>query len=182
MGMAVTLVKWLLVLVGACVVACVSGAYLLPASKHVERSREIAVPPERLWPLIAEPRQWAGWQPWYARDPAMKLSYSGAESGAGAQWAWDSATEGRGRMAFEHAEAPRLLHFRLEFVDMGSVATGHFRLEPVGAGTRVTWAFDTHLGLNPLMRWSGLVLDSMVGRDFEAGLDRLAALVTRPAP
>jgi hypothetical protein len=52
----------------------------------------------------------------------------------------------------------------------------------VGAGTRVTWAFDTQLGLNPLMRWSGLVLDSMVGRDFEAGLDRMAALVTRPAP
>jgi uncharacterized protein YndB with AHSA1/START domain len=178
MGMVVTLVKWLLALV----VAGVLGAYLLPASRHVERSREIAVPPERLWPLIAEPRQWIGWQPWYARDPAMKLSYSGAESGTGAQWAWESASEGRGRMAFEHAEAPRLLHFRLEFVDMGSVATGQFRLEPVGAGTRVTWAFDTQLGLNPLMRWSGLVLDSMVGRDFEAGLDRMAALVTRPAP
>lgn len=178
MGMVVTLVKWLFALV----VACVLGAYLLPAHRHVERSREIAVPPERIWPLIAEPRQWIGWQPWYARDPAMKLSYSGAESGSGAQWAWDSATEGRGRMAFGHVEAPRLLHFRLEFEGMGSVATGQFRLEPVGAGTRVTWAFDTHLGLNPLMRWSGLVLDSMVGRDFEAGLDRLAALVTRPAP
>jgi uncharacterized protein YndB with AHSA1/START domain len=178
MGIVVTLVKWLVALV----VACMLGAYLLPASQHVERSREIAVPPERLWPLIAEPRQWTGWQPWYARDPAMKLSYSGAESGAGAQWAWDSATEGRGRMAFERAEAPRLLQFRLEFVGGGAVATGHFRLEPVGAGTRVTWAFDTHLGLNPLMRWSGLVLDRMVGRDFEAGLDRLAALVTRPAP
>ena len=62
------------------------------------------------------------------------------------------------------------------------MATGHFHLEPVGAGTRVTWVFDAHLGLNPFMRWSGLALDSMVGRDFEAGLDRLAALVTRPVP
>lgn len=47
---------------------------------------------------------------------------------------------------------------------------------------RVTWTFDTHLGLNSLRRWSGVVLDRVVGQGFEAGLNWLAALVTRLRP
>lgn len=178
MGIVLKLVKWLLLVLLALALA----AFALPGAKHVERSREIAVPPERIWPLIAEPRQWHGWQPWYAKDPAMRITYSGADSGAGAQWSWESDTQGNGRMTFEHAEAPRLLHYRLEFVDMGSTATGQFRLEPAGAGTKVTWVFDTQLGMNPVMRWFGLALDTMVGADFESGLDRLAKVATKPVP
>jgi uncharacterized protein YndB with AHSA1/START domain len=177
MGIVVKLVKGLLLVLLALVVI----AFFLPAAKHVERSREIAVPPERIWPLIAEPRQWNGWQPWYAKDPGMRITYSGPESGTGAQWAWESGTQGKGRMKFLHAQAPSALHYSLEFVDMGSTATGHFRLEPSGAGTKVTWAFDTHLGLNPVMRWFGLAMDTLVGADFETGLDRLAKAATQPS-
>lgn len=154
-------------------VVLAAAAFLLPERRLVERSREIAAPPERIWPLIAEPRRWTAWSPWYAKDPAMTLTYDGTASGAGAQWRWDSASQGRGQMRFDSAEAPRRLGYTLVFEDMGTQATGEFRLEPAGAGTRVVWMLDSQLGHNPVMRWFGLALDRLVGPDFDAGLRRL---------
>jgi uncharacterized protein YndB with AHSA1/START domain len=156
-------------------------AYLLPDHRTVSRSREIAATPEQIWPQVVDPRRWSAWSPWYAKDPAMKMSYTGPASGAGAQWSWESSTQGQGSMRFERAEAPRLLAYSLRFEDMDSTATGEIRLEPTGSGsTRVEWTFETRLGANPLMRWFGIGLDTMVGKDFEVGLARLAQVVAQP--
>jgi uncharacterized protein YndB with AHSA1/START domain len=154
-------------------VILIAVSFLLPAQRMVERSRQIAAPPERIWPLIADPRRWNGWSPWLAKDPATKLSYAGAASGAGAEWAWESATQGQGHMRFDSAQAPRHLAYTLVFDDMGLSNTGEFRLEPVPGGTRVVWNIESRFGFNPLMRWFGLALDRMVGPDFETGLARL---------
>lgn len=160
------LVKWLIVLA----VILAAAAFLLPRTHHVERSRVIEAPPEKVWSLISDPREWNTWSPWAMRDPNMKIEYSGAPSGAGAGWSWKSDSQGEGRMRFESADPPKKLTYTLEFTDMGSTATGEFRLEPVAQGTRVTWSFDSDAGYNPVMRWFGLALDSMVGGDFETGL------------
>ncbi len=164
------LLKWLL----AVVVLAIVGAFFLPAVQQVERSQVVAAPAERIWPLIADPRQWQRWSPWAARDPRMRLEYGGPASGAGAWWAWKSDSEGSGRMQFETANAPVELTYRLEFPDMGSTAKGAFRIVPADGGSRVTWSFHTDAGLNPVLRWFGLLLDRMVGADFEQGLTGLA--------
>ena len=52
-------------------------------------------------------------------------------------------------------------------------AVSHWTFEPSAAGTRVTWAFETELGLNPMMRWMGLFMDGFVGPDYARGLARL---------
>lgn len=36
-----------------------------------------------------------------------------------------------------------------------------------------TWGFDTDLGMNPIARYFGLVMDSMLGADYEKGLAKL---------
>lgn len=155
-------------------------AYALPERRQIERSRVVAASAERIWPLIAEPRRWPAWSPWYAKDPAMTLSYSGPASGAGAQWSWISVTQGRGSMRFDAAEPPRRLSYSLVLEGLGSMANGDIRLEPVTGGTRVVWTFETRLGSNPLLRWFGLLLDGMLGADFETALARLAALAQQP--
>ncbi|MGO4774642.1 SRPBCC family protein [Lysobacter sp. 2RAB21] len=42
-----------------------------------------------------------------------------------------------------------------------------------GAGTRVTWTLESEHGNNLVSRWFGLLLDSMVGKDYEKGLAKL---------
>jgi uncharacterized protein YndB with AHSA1/START domain len=181
--------RWLVNVFKALVLLLVllaGAALLLPEHRTVERSREIAAPAARIWPLLVAPRQWAGWSPWLAKDPAMQLAYAGAESGAGAEWSWRSASQGRGHMRFDRTEPPTRLSYTLVFDDMGSTTTGEFVLEPIDGGvgggkagrTRVTWRLEADFGRNLPMRWFGLLLDRTVGADFDAGLARLDARVT----
>ena len=64
----------------------------------------------------------------------------------------------------------------LDFGDQGT-ATATFDLEPEGSETKVTWGFSTDLGFNPVARYFGLMFDSWIGADYEAGLANLKALV-----
>ena len=54
-------------------------------------------------------------------------------------------------------------------------------LEPAGAGTKVTWGLDTDLGFNPIARYFGMMMDGMVGPDYEKGLARLKAVAESAA-
>lgn len=155
-------------------------AYALPDRHLVERQKVIAASPAQLWPLLASPQQWARWSPWFVRDPQMRVSHDGPESGLGAQWSWDSAVLGRGRLRFDEAQPPNRLGYTVLFAGLESGARGEFRLEPVAGGTRVTWTLESQVGANVLLRWLSLLNDYRLGRDFALGLERLAA--TAPPP
>jgi uncharacterized protein YndB with AHSA1/START domain len=153
--------------------------FLLPRQYTVERSIEIAAPPARIFPLLEDPRAWTKWTVWQQRDPQMKLSYRGPEKGQGAGWSWDSKTEGKGSMEFTRVEAPRLLEYRLTFPEFNMSSIGRLELTPAGSNTKVTWTNAGDLGGNPIRRYFGLVMDSMVGKDFRGGLENLKAVVEK---
>jgi uncharacterized protein YndB with AHSA1/START domain len=174
--------KWLkrviLAIVAVIAVLLVVGL-LLPSGFKVQRSLQIAAPPAKVYPLLAEPRQWKTWAIWNQRDPAMQIQYSGPESGTGATWSWQSKTEGNGIMEFTAATPNEGIKYSLSFPDFGMTSRGEMRLRPEGSGTRVTWTNEGDMGTNPVNRYFGLVMDSMVGPDFEAGLKNLKALAER---
>jgi len=155
------------------------GGLFLSGSFQVSRSTLVAAPAERIYPLVAEPRRWKDWSVWNQRDPAMAISYSGPPSGVGAVWEWKSKSEGDGRMTFTAAEPGRRAAFELFFPDFGTTSRGELLLTPEGSGTRVTWNMNGDMGRNPLMRWMGLMMDGMVGKDFEAGLANLKKLAEK---
>ena len=156
------------------------GGLLLSSKFSVSRSVEVAAAPDRVYALVASPRQWKAWSVWNQRDPAMVVEYSGPESGAGAAWAWTSKSEGDGKMTFTAAEPSKRVVYDLFFPDFGTTSTGELRFEPKGSGTTVTWVMNGDMGTNPLFRWIALFGDKMVGPDFEAGLANLKALAEKP--
>jgi uncharacterized protein YndB with AHSA1/START domain len=174
------ILKLLLGLVLLLALLLVAGGYLLSPKFVVTRSVVVNAPADRVYGLIASPRQWRAWSVWNLRDPAMQIEYSGPESGAGATWAWTSKSEGDGKMSFTAAEAPRRVAYALYFPDFGTTSLGELRLEGEGSGTRVTWVMNGDMGRNPLFRWFALNADSMVGKDFEAGLANLKAVAEKP--
>lgn len=155
-------------------------AYALPDRHLVERQKVVAGTPAQIWPLLASPQQWVRWSPWPVRDPQMRIVYDGPASGLGAQWSWDSAVLGQGRMRFDEVQPPTRLGYTITFAGLESGARGEFRLEPVAGGTRVTWTLESQVGANVLLRWLSLVNDYRLGRDFELGLERLAAAAHQP--
>ncbi len=133
--------KWLkriVVAVVAVIALLLVIGMLLPSGFKVQRSVQVAAPPSKIYPLIADPRQWKNWTVWNQRDPAMQVQYSGAESGAGAKWSWQSKTEGNGVMEFTAAVPNERIVYALSFPDMGMSSRGELQLVPDGAGTRVT--------------------------------------------
>lgn len=175
---------WFKRVLGAVVVLAlllVAGGLLAPSRYHVERTMVIHATPDRLYPLVADPHRWKDWSVWTQRDPAMRMEYFGAASGAGAGWSWNSASEGQGRMTFTRADPATGLDYELYFPDFGSTSTGVFHFEPApGGGTLVRWTNDGDTGRNPLMHYMALAMDRLVGPDFEAGLARLKDLAEKP--
>ncbi len=57
------------------------------------------------------------------------------------------------------------------------VAKSALLLAPEGASTRVTWTLDIDMGASPIAHYFGLMMDRMIGKDYETGLNKLKSLV-----
>jgi uncharacterized protein YndB with AHSA1/START domain len=156
------------------------GGLLLSPKYHIERSVVVAAPPAKAYALVADPHRWKEWTVWNRRDPAMAIEYFGAASGAGSGWAWKSTSEGDGKMTLTAAEPDQRVAYDLFFPEFNSTSTGDLRFVAEGSGTRVSWSMNGDMGSNPLMRWMTLMMDGMVGKDFDAGLANLKALAEKP--
>jgi len=152
---------------------------LLPSGFKVQRSMQIAAPASKIYPLVADPRQWKQWTVWNRRDPAMQMTYSGAASGVGAKWSWQSKSEGNGEMEFIAAVPNERIDYTLAFPEFGMNSRGQLLLVPEGGGTRVTWTNEGDMGGSPINRYFGLLMDRMVGPDFEGGLTNLKGLAEK---
>lgn len=167
--------KGLLYLVALLAVVFVVGGLLLPASSHVERSIRIDRPPAQVYAMLDSYKRFNEWSPWYEIEPGAQYRYSGPESGVGAAMAWEGAKVGKGSQRISESVPQLKVVNALDFD--GTVATGSFSLQAQGEGTQVTWALDSEHGNNLVSRWFGLLLDSMVGKDYERGLAKLKTVM-----
>ncbi len=173
--------KILLVFVVLIVVLVLIG-FLLPRQFKIERSVIINTTPDMVFPLVNAPTNWPKWTVWNARDPNMKITFSGAGGGTGAKWAWESKTEGNGSMEFTEVDPLKRIAYKLSFPDMGMTSTGALTLVAAdGKSTKVNWTNEGDYGMNPVFRYFGLFMDGIVGKDYEAGLVNLKALVEKQA-
>lgn len=176
------LLRLLLGLVLALGVVFVAGGLLLPASAHVERSITIDRPPAEVFALLNSYQRYNEWSPWFELDPDARYTYSGSPSGAGAKMAWVSQEPGvgSGSQAIIESLPNRKVVTELDFGDQGK-AVATFLITPEGSGSKVVWAFDStpsdSLPARWLGSWFGLLLDKLVGPDFEKGLAKLKAVL-----
>lgn len=157
------------------VLLAVVVAFFLPKNYHVERAVTIQARPDVVFAQFGDLQAWKNWGVWYERDPAMNVTYSKNTAGVGAWSAWESKSEGNGKMTFTAYEPAKKVAYTLEFPDMHMVSNGSLEIQPADQGVRVVWVSEGDLGMNPMHRWFGLFLDRMIGGDFEKGLAKLKA-------
>ena len=148
-----------------------------PDTFQVQRVIAIEAAPERIYPLIADFKAWGAWSPWEKKDPDMTRSFSGAESGLGAGYAWSgNKAIGAGSMAIVEAQAPSRIGLDLDFIRPFK-AHNHvlFALQPQGRGTQVSWTMTGPVPFPAKIMHVFINMDRMVGRDFESGLKSLKA-------
>ena len=142
----------------------------------ISRATDIQAPAATVHGLISAYRRWIDWSPWEGIDPHLQRTYTGADAGVGAKYAWvGNKKVGSGNMETIRDEPDRI-EIRLEFTaPWKAVNTTVFDLAETAGTTRVTWTMTgEHRGLRGLLM--GLMpMDKIVGKDFEKGLAQLKA-------
>jgi hypothetical protein len=153
-----------------------------PDTFIVQRSAVVRASAERIFPLIDNFHQWAGWSPWENRDPAMKRTFAGAESGKGAIYAWDgNKNVGSGRMEILDASSPSEITIKLDFFKpFEGHNTAEFTFSPEReTTTNVIWVMRGPSSFMSKVMQVFMNFDTMIGRDFEAGLANLKKLTEK---
>ena len=170
--------KILLGLVAVVVLLAVIGM-LLPRNSHVERSITIDRPASLIYATVNTFQRFPEWSPWQDLDPTMKQSTEGARDGVGARLVWSGNDKvGTGTQVITASVPNESVESEIVFDGMDP-AKNAIRLTPDGAATKVTWALDSDMGAGPIGRYFGLMMDGMVGKDFERGLSKLKAVVEK---
>lgn len=175
--------RWLGIGILGVVVVALVVAFILPRHAVVVRSVEIAAPPAAVFPLVSDLRRFNEWSPWVGLDPKAVYTFTGPTDGVGQtlNWQSDEPRVGNGAMTIAGIEPDSRVDLTIAFADAGTAAA-FVTLEPVGSGTRASWAFDSDLGFNPIARYFGVMADGVVGPDYELGLARLKAVAEAPPP
>jgi hypothetical protein len=143
-----------------------------PDTFSVKRAATIRAAPEKIFALVSDFHQWGGWSPWEHRDPAMKRSFAGAERGKGAVYAWEgNRNVGAGRMEILEAEGPSRVLIKLKGHN-----TAEFTMLPQGGATTISWVMQGPVPFVGKLMHVFMNMDSMIGKDFEAGLANLKKL------
>ena len=146
-----------------------------------QRATTIKAPPEKIFPLINDFHQWVSWSPYEHRDPALKRTYSGAESGKGAVYAWDgNKNVGSGRMEILDTSVPSKILIKLDFFKpFEGHYTAEFTMLPQGDATLLTWTMHGPAVFMSKVMQVFMNLDHMIGKDFEVGLANLKKLTEK---
>lgn len=171
-----------LVIAVVVILAVIAGlAAMQPDTFTVTRSITIKAPPEKIIPLVNDFRNWQSWSPWEKLDPNMQRTFSGADSGTGAVYAWQGNSDvGKGRMEITGQELPFKVTVKLEFIEpIASTNITDFALVPKGELTTVNWTMN-----GPMMYITKIMsvftsMDKMIGKDFEKGLAQLKAVAEK---
>ncbi len=173
------LLKGLLIAVTVLVAGVLGVGLLLPDTAHVERAIVIQARPATVYTALNGFRQFNKWSPWASLDPGTHYVFEGPATGVGAKFRWRSDDPGVGSGSQEILEAVPYERIAVKLVFEGSdsdnLAT--YTLAAEGEGTRLVWSYDTVFHGNILGRYFGLMLDGMIGPDYERGLARLKTLV-----
>jgi len=169
-----------LILLGVAVVIAAILVYAAtrPDVFRVQRTANINAPPEKIFPLIESLRSGEMWSPYYRKDPEMRGTYSGPESGVGAQFDFSGNKDvGSGRVTITDSSRPGKVTMRLQmFKPFAADNVVEFTLTPKGGTTDVTWAMQGRQPYVAKVMCLFFDMDKMVGTDFAVGLASLKAI------
>jgi hypothetical protein len=130
--------------------------------------------PKVVYAQIGNLKQWPKWTAWNEQmDPTMKITFEGPEEGTGATYRWTGEKVGNGMLMIDRTDDEKGVWYTLDFESGKYVSEGAITIEPQGEAVKVTWHNGGHLGYNPVNRYFGLLMDKMMGPDFEKGLSNL---------
>jgi len=163
----------LLVLLAAIIVI---GGIFLPKTYSVSRSAVINAPDSVIYAQIVDYKAFNQWSPWAKMESNIEYSYTGNPGEVGHGFSWKGDKTGAGEMHILSATPYRQVDMELKFIKpFESLADTKFTISPDAQGNQVTWTMSGDNNL--ISKWMCVFvsMDSMIGKDFESGLQSLKA-------
>lgn len=160
--------------VSVIVIVVLSLALMQPDTFKLERNIAIRAQPAAIYANLDNFKRWELWSPWEKLEPGMKKTYTGPATGVGSIYEWEGKEVGSGRMTITDSKPSQELTIKLEFIKpFEATNTTVFELVPHGAETEVRWIMTGDNNMIGKVMGVFADMDSMVGKDFEAGLAAL---------
>ena len=166
--------------IGFVVVTVLAVGFLIPQlflskSYAMDRGIVIAASQAEVLAVVGDLSTWKGWTAWSKEaDPTVVYTYVGDPATVGHGMEWTGEKLGKGSLVLTGIKADRI-EYEMEF-DGQDKSAGSIVADPVeegGLSTRVVWGFSGDMEGLPYKRYFRLMMDKMVGPDFEAGLASL---------
>jgi len=176
------MLKIILIVIVVLIAGILGFAATKPDTFRVERRAAIKAPPEKVYALINDFKQWSAWSPWEKKDPAMKRTFGATTAGKGAHYAWDGDKNvGQGSMEITESVPSSRVALKLDFLKPFEAHNiVEFTLAAQGDTTNVTWTMHGPANFLSKVMQVFINMDSMVGKDFEAGLANLKVAAEKP--
>lgn len=171
------LLKFLLIAIVALVVLVVIAGLALPKDYVVERSITMDAPPVIAFAQVNDVRKWEQWSPWKKLDPDMEITYSKKTVGDGASYSWKGKTSGS--LIIRSSQLGKRIDTSVDLGAQGQ-GVGYWIFEKQGSGARVTWGMEGR-NAGVMGGWFGLIIDDILGPQFEDGLEGVKELAEAEA-
>jgi hypothetical protein len=169
--------KWLkrvLLVLMILLVVFAGVGFILPGHYKVERSVNMRSDPDKVYTIISDLKTWNSWTAWNDRRyPDMKTAFSGADSGTGAKMNWEGKDVGQGALEVVRSAPKDGIEYNLSLNHGTMQSNGAIKMKVTGDNVEVTWVSEGDLGMNPLDRYFGLLMEHFTAPDLEEGLRNL---------
>jgi len=147
----------------------------IPKIKKTSATATIEAPSPIVYDQVNDLKNWENWSAWHKMDPASKYDYSIPSAGQGAWFNWDSPITGKGKMTITKALPGQSISTGLEFDGRGT-AKANFTFDTQGDRTKITWDFESNVGMNPITKFLTMGMEKEVEASYKKSLENLSEL------
>jgi hypothetical protein len=155
------------------------AALVVSTEFNYQKSITIDAPIEKVWGNISSLSAMDKWSPWNDHDPKMKKEMSGIDGTVGSKQSWESDVKevGNGSQTITGLTPPTRLTTDLKFYgEYESEAKAFVQLTAQGNQTVATWGFESEMPYPFNLVKVFVSAESMLGKDFGNGLNKLKKL------
>ncbi len=143
---------------------------------HVEKSIEIAAPPETVYETVVDYGTWTRWSPWLCAEPDAVVTVSENSNSVGSIYSWEGKIVGVGEIEHAQLEPGRRIDDEIRFLKpFKSQSSVSFVLQRTARGTELTWQMDGSLPW--FMFWMKSMMQTFIGMDYQRGLKMLKEFI-----
>ena len=169
-------------------IVIVAISFVLPNSVKIQRTIEIKTKPKQAFKIVNNLRDWKLWSHWHKIDTNTIWVYDPIESGVGAKYSWKSINPelGEGELSIVESYPDSLIKAFMQFGEMGKSVV-LFQFTPTSNGAEVTWIMESNVSSmpfyrQPFLKYFYLLMDQMVGPDFEKDLKNMQVILESQKP